>query len=308
MSQVCLGRPEFVPGTPPGHPTAKFLYVIFLYRFFSLQICGGVALHSWNIGRPQTRPKNLLRLFFLQKFCLFSEAIYKKDPPKMPFKTSIKNNLARFLFIFWGCFFASRGYFLKKSPAKGTGKMVPRENGRKVSKNFLTLFLTFFDVSCPARKLSKSAETCFDTFWQFVTFFDVASFRRPLLQSAEKKPSVEVAWAWEKESRGQKPKSRKKVSKKSPGPGSQKSEKSLEKGPKSLQKPIFGLFFDFSDLFRDFFRTFGARPRETFFETFFRLFGFGPRDSFSQVHGTSSLQDSQGVFIPTCARDWQCIW
>ena len=36
MSQVSLGRPEFVPGTPPGHPTAKFLYVTFLYRFFSL--------------------------------------------------------------------------------------------------------------------------------------------------------------------------------------------------------------------------------------------------------------------------------
>ena len=35
MSQVSLGRPEFVPGTPPGHLTAKFLYVIFLYRFFS---------------------------------------------------------------------------------------------------------------------------------------------------------------------------------------------------------------------------------------------------------------------------------
>ena len=36
MSQVSLGRPEFVPGTPSGHPTAKFLYVIFLYRFFFL--------------------------------------------------------------------------------------------------------------------------------------------------------------------------------------------------------------------------------------------------------------------------------
>ena len=33
MSQVSLGRPEFVPGTPPGHPTAKFLYLIFLYCF-----------------------------------------------------------------------------------------------------------------------------------------------------------------------------------------------------------------------------------------------------------------------------------
>ena len=38
MSHVSLGRPEFVPGTPPGHPTAKFLYVIFLCRFFSLHI------------------------------------------------------------------------------------------------------------------------------------------------------------------------------------------------------------------------------------------------------------------------------
>ena len=34
MSHVSLGRPEFVPGMPPGHPTGKFLYVIFLYRFF----------------------------------------------------------------------------------------------------------------------------------------------------------------------------------------------------------------------------------------------------------------------------------
>ena len=40
MSQVSLGRPEFVPGTPPGHPTAKFLYVIFLYRFFLSLIIG----------------------------------------------------------------------------------------------------------------------------------------------------------------------------------------------------------------------------------------------------------------------------
>ena len=60
----------------------------------------------------------------------------------------------------------------------------------------------------------------------------------------------------------------KKSRKKSPGAGAQKSEKSLEKGPKSLRKPIFRLLFDFSDLLRDFFRTFGPRPRETFFETF----------------------------------------
>ena len=39
MSQVSLGRPEFVPGTPPGHPTAKFLYLIFLYQFFLSILC-----------------------------------------------------------------------------------------------------------------------------------------------------------------------------------------------------------------------------------------------------------------------------
>ena len=33
MSQVSLGGPEFVSGTPPGHPTAKFLYVIFFFGF-----------------------------------------------------------------------------------------------------------------------------------------------------------------------------------------------------------------------------------------------------------------------------------
>ena len=43
MSQVSLGRPEFVPGTPPGHPTAKFLYVIFLYRSLSLSL--SLSLH-----------------------------------------------------------------------------------------------------------------------------------------------------------------------------------------------------------------------------------------------------------------------
>ena len=34
MSQVSLGRPEFVSGTPSGHPTAKFLYVILIIGFF----------------------------------------------------------------------------------------------------------------------------------------------------------------------------------------------------------------------------------------------------------------------------------
>ena len=74
-------------------------------------------------------------------------------------------------------------------------------------------------------------------------------------------PKVEVPSAWEKESRGQKPKSLKKVSKKSPGAGSQKSEKSLEKGPKSQKK---SLKMGFLETFR------------TFFETFFGLLGPGP--------------------------------
>ena len=39
-------------------------------------------------------------------------------------------------------------------------------------------------------------------------------------------PLIEIPWTWERESRGQKPKSLHKVSKKSPGPG----------GPKSLKK------------------------------------------------------------------------
>ena len=46
MSQVSLGRPEFVPGTPPGHPTAKILYVIFLYRFFLSIIMGFEIWHA----------------------------------------------------------------------------------------------------------------------------------------------------------------------------------------------------------------------------------------------------------------------
>ena len=56
MSQVSLGRPEFVPGTPPGRPTAKFLYLIFLYRFFFLSIMSarkdafsGNLIRSWRV-------------------------------------------------------------------------------------------------------------------------------------------------------------------------------------------------------------------------------------------------------------------
>ena len=66
MSHVSLGRPEFVPGTPPGHPTAKFLYVNFSLSFFSLHIGGltwqlkllesarHVACHSSRFGQQHT--------------------------------------------------------------------------------------------------------------------------------------------------------------------------------------------------------------------------------------------------------------
>ena len=57
MSHMSLGRPEFVPGTPPGHPTAKFLYVIFLYRFF-LSILKWEILESDLGSAPEGAPGN----------------------------------------------------------------------------------------------------------------------------------------------------------------------------------------------------------------------------------------------------------
>ena len=101
------------------------------------------------------------------------------------------------------------------------------------------------------------------------------------------KAKVGVPWTWGKESRGQKPKSLEKVSKKSPGAGvpkvRKKSRKRSEKSKKSLKMGFWRLFGPFSRLFSDFW---GPGPGD-FFETFLRLFGFWPRDSFSQVHGTS---------------------
>ena len=38
MSQVSLGRPEFVPGTPPGHPTRQIPLCDFSLSVFSLLI------------------------------------------------------------------------------------------------------------------------------------------------------------------------------------------------------------------------------------------------------------------------------
>ena len=53
MSQVSLGRPEFLPGTPPGHPTAKFLYLIFLYRFFFSPLQGPPILRVPKTGHGE---------------------------------------------------------------------------------------------------------------------------------------------------------------------------------------------------------------------------------------------------------------
>ena len=70
MSQVYLGRPEFVPGTPPGPPTAKFLYVIFLYRLLSLHSLLWVKVsmlkqpylrQSWT-GNPKKLGKNYKKI------------------------------------------------------------------------------------------------------------------------------------------------------------------------------------------------------------------------------------------------------
>ena len=80
----------------------------------------------------------------------------------------------------------------------------------------------------------------------------------------------------EKVSRGQGPKSPKKVSKK------------VRKVPKkSLKMGFWRLFGPFSRLSR----TFGSLAPGDCFETFWRLFGFWPRDSFSQVHATSTPVD-----------------
>ena len=53
-----------------------------------------------------------------------------------------------------------------------------------------------------------------------------------------------------------------------PGPGSRKSEKVSKKVRKVSKNPFSDFFFDFSGLFRNFFRTFGTRHRETFSRLF----------------------------------------
>ena len=116
---------------------------------------------------------------------------------------------------------------------------------------------------------------------------------RELLVLHRFSPKIEVPSTWEKESRCQKvsKKSRKSLEKSLRARGPQSPKKVSKKFRKVSKNPFSDFFFDFSDLFRHIFRTFGARPWETFFETFSRLFEtFWHRDSFSQVHGTSNLR------------------
>ena len=54
-------------------------------------------------------------------------------------------------------------------PPKGAGEMVPRENCRKVSKNFLTLFANFWRFLPCAKIVEKCRKIC----WHFLTIFDV---------------------------------------------------------------------------------------------------------------------------------------
>ena len=71
-----------------------------------------------------------------------------------------------------------RCFYRNQSPPKGAGKLVPRENCRKVSKNILTLFDDFSRfLPC-----AKDVEKCRKYFWHFMTLFDTFSrfLTRPL--------------------------------------------------------------------------------------------------------------------------------
>ena len=87
-------------------------------------------------------------------------------------------------------------------------------------------------------------------------------------------------WAWERESRRQKPKSPhkslEKVSKKSRKPGPKSLKKSLEKGPKSQKKVRKWFFLNFSGLFETFFGLLGPGPGRLFRDLFGDFLAFGP--------------------------------
>ena len=88
MSQVSLRRPEFVPGTPPGHPTAKFLYVIYLYRFFSLHIF--CIFGTFQEGLSSTWEKRRKTAFFLR--CPPTSSNLHWQAPKSTRKRNTREN------------------------------------------------------------------------------------------------------------------------------------------------------------------------------------------------------------------------
>ena len=70
-----------------------------------------------------------------------------------------------------------------------------------------------------------------------------------------------------------------------------KSRKRSEKSPKTHSQTYF---FDFSDLCRDFFRTFGAAGRETFVGLFWDFFAFGPETPSPR---STEPQPQQAIYI-----------
>ena len=82
MSQVSLGRPEFVPGTPPGHPDRQIPLCDFSLSvfFFSTEGC------SENTPELSESSKN--GLFSLRgetgKSFLLTAGLYLRDRPGVP--------------------------------------------------------------------------------------------------------------------------------------------------------------------------------------------------------------------------------
>ena len=87
MSQVSLGRPEFVPGTPPGHPTAKFLYLIFFIGFFSPNLKVWADFSFLNPSAVAAVPNCSVSAFRSSKHLL--SAFYKTLPSKNPSKNLV---------------------------------------------------------------------------------------------------------------------------------------------------------------------------------------------------------------------------
>ena len=101
MSQVSLGRPEFVPGTPPGHiPTAKFLYVIFLGQ----ESCSTKVSPNFSNFRPEFCPEfhRIFRGFFVPPFVGDGDQKkFTKNPRHFSMQNSQANAKNIFTKFFW---------------------------------------------------------------------------------------------------------------------------------------------------------------------------------------------------------------